>query len=250
MNLFPLWEEGVAQGSCLSPLLCNFLLHDFDVEMNSRGVTCIRYIDDFILFGKDRRSVLAALRRALAILSDLGLSAYDPSKPEDAAKAHQGRADQGFHFLGCQVWPGRVIPSEEKRLELLKKVDDLLNACLRSAKSPDRAIRSPGQALTFSGAILEASQVIRGWGNSYSFCSDDRLLASMDVQLSERLLRFNQQYAAIAATLPSAARRKSLGMFALADCNRDDTPASARAIARTWKDRAPREQEGAVRRSA
>jgi hypothetical protein len=235
LSLFPLHEEGVAQGSCLSPLLCNFLLHDFDVEMNSRGITCIRYIDDFILFGKDRRSVLIALKKALTMLTDLGLSAYDPNRPDEAAKAHQGRADAGFQFLGCEVGPGRVAPSEDKRLELLQKVDSIFDACLRSARRPEKAIRSPGQALTFSGAILEASHVIRGWGNSYSFCSDDRLIASIDSQLTEKLLGFRKRYGDLIASEPSASKRRLLGMFTLADCNRDETPASARTRVLGWK---------------
>ena len=48
-ELFPIFEIGVAQGCCLSPLIGNILLHDFDAAMNGRGVTCLRYIDDFII---------------------------------------------------------------------------------------------------------------------------------------------------------------------------------------------------------
>ena len=48
---FPLYDIGVAQGCCLSPLIGNVLLADFDKEMNGRGMHCIRYIDDFIILG-------------------------------------------------------------------------------------------------------------------------------------------------------------------------------------------------------
>lgn len=234
-SLFPIHDEGVAQGSCLSPLLCNFLLHDFDVEMNHRGVTCIRYIDDFILFAKDRRSALLALKRALSMLGELGLSAYDPSKPQEAAKAHEGRADQGFDFLGCEIFPGKVSPSKDKREELLSKIDQLFADSLRAVRQPKMALRSSHLSLTYSGAILEASQVIRGWGNSYSFCSDDRLFASLDTELTERLLRYQASYAAQVRDQPPNVRRTLLGLVSLSDCNRDQSAASARMRALSWK---------------
>lgn len=50
-KLFPIEEIGVAQGNSLSPLLGNILLHQFDADMNKGDCRCIRYIDDFIIFG-------------------------------------------------------------------------------------------------------------------------------------------------------------------------------------------------------
>lgn len=48
-DLFPIHDLGVAQGSCLSPMMGNIVLSSFDGEMNSEDVLCIRYIDDFII---------------------------------------------------------------------------------------------------------------------------------------------------------------------------------------------------------
>ncbi len=50
-SYFPSYEIGVAQGCCLSPLLGNILLEDFDRKLNGRDITCIRYIDDFLILG-------------------------------------------------------------------------------------------------------------------------------------------------------------------------------------------------------
>ena len=54
IGLFPIHDEGVAQGSCLSPLLCNLLLAEFDERMNGRGIVMVRYIDDFLILARDQ----------------------------------------------------------------------------------------------------------------------------------------------------------------------------------------------------
>lgn len=77
-QLFPLDDEGVAQGSSLSPLAGNLLLGEFDYQMSGRGITCLRYIDDFLLLGASERSVVRAFRSAQHHLKDLGLDVYDP----------------------------------------------------------------------------------------------------------------------------------------------------------------------------
>jgi RNA-directed DNA polymerase len=56
-RVFPTDEEGVAQGSPLSPLFGNILLYDFDARFNDRGVVCVRFIDDFVLLGDNESSV-------------------------------------------------------------------------------------------------------------------------------------------------------------------------------------------------
>jgi len=63
-ELFPLEDIGVAQGSALSPLLCNLLLEEFDQQMNGRQIVCIRYIDDFILFAPNKAKAFAAFAGA------------------------------------------------------------------------------------------------------------------------------------------------------------------------------------------
>ena len=56
-SVFPTDDQGIAQGSPLSPLFGNILLHDFDLEFNQRDITCVRFIDDFVILGKTERSV-------------------------------------------------------------------------------------------------------------------------------------------------------------------------------------------------
>ena len=83
---FPIYDIGVAQGCCLSPLLGNILLSDFDAQMNGRGILCLRYIDDFIIFGKSPSAVAKAFKSAQHLLGQYRLTAYDPAGASDKAK--------------------------------------------------------------------------------------------------------------------------------------------------------------------
>ena len=108
-KLFPLHDIGVAQGCCLSPLMGNILLGEFDREMNGRGMICLRYIDDFLIMGPTERKVRKAFLSAQELLEKHGLQAYDPDKT--GGKADAGMVRQGFEFLGCDVRPGMIIPN-------------------------------------------------------------------------------------------------------------------------------------------
>jgi retron-type reverse transcriptase len=161
VSLFPLFEEGVAQGSCLSPLLCNLLLSDFDEQMNDRGIVCIRYIDDFIIFAKSRAAAMKAFEAGALSLQRLGLDIYDPRLPDGAAKSAEGLVDAGFSFLGCEVYPDRVRPSKRNRDDLKAAVEEIFETALGAIRDPERAVR---KRLTYSDALRTASLTVRGWG--------------------------------------------------------------------------------------
>lgn len=233
VHLFPLDETGVAQGSALSPLLCNYLLRDFDRMMNDRGVVCIRYIDDFILFARSKAAAFAAFRNALAYLRVLGLEAYDPQNPEHAGKAHHGTTNQALEFLGCSLTKSRVRPSKEKVRSLEERVEAIFDECIEALSDPSVAILSADSRNTYSGAISAASNVIRGWGNTYSFCNDDQLMRNVDLELDKLLVDFQQRFRNKMHHLSPIDRRRAIGLFLLADCNKDDDAESARAIAST-----------------
>ena len=42
--------EGTPQGSPLSPLLSNIILHELDVELTKRGLSFVRYADDCSIY--------------------------------------------------------------------------------------------------------------------------------------------------------------------------------------------------------
>ena len=82
---------------------------------------CIRYIDDFILFAKDKRQAFKAVRSAQNALKALGLEAYDPNNPAEKDKADHGHTNRMLGFLGCEVSLTCVRPQRAKWMSLLTR---------------------------------------------------------------------------------------------------------------------------------
>jgi RNA-directed DNA polymerase len=212
--LFPLFDEGVAQGSCLSPLLCNLLLSDFDQKMNGRGITTIRYIDDILFLGRDAESVFKAFSSAQRLLSDLNLKCYDPRKTEDRSKSEHGQVARGFEFLGCEIKPGSIRPSAMNRKELLTKVNTLLRYSLDLAKNPRLAFK---RHATYAETTTLVSQTIQGWANTFGFCTDERLMGSIDAEIGVAVRNYSGVFRKRLRTMSDLDARRAIGVFVIAD---------------------------------
>lgn len=67
-------QQGLPQGSPLSPLLANLILDDFDADMLALDYQLVRYADDFVLLFKTEQQAQAALHRVIDSLNEHGLS--------------------------------------------------------------------------------------------------------------------------------------------------------------------------------
>lgn len=217
MNIFPLYEEGVAQGSCLSPLLCNILLHSFDEQMNVRGIVTVRYIDDFILLAKTENAAQKAFSSAKQWLSAHGLSCYDPFDPQHAKKAEHGTLDRGATFLGCDVSSQVIRPSRSNYKGLQQKIKRCLDESLRALKNPTRAQRD---RQTFAETLAWSSATIRGWGNTFGFCSDERLFRDIDSNISQMISLYEQKFFRLRSGMSASDSRRATGVFLLQDRKR------------------------------
>ena len=216
-SLFPLEDIGLAQGSCLSPLVCNLYLDEFDKLMNDRGVNCVRYIDDFVIFASSERKLHAALASASNYLSESGLKIYDPkASPE---KAKKGLTSKGFDFLGCNIRPDRVIPSGKNRGRLLDKLRGITDESLRSYPDSLDALRS---RRTLTHTLWKIGETIRGWGNTYSFCTDDGIRHGLDQRIDGLLQSYLNEYRTILRGCSVVDRHRLLGVWRLNDCRRDE----------------------------
>ena len=62
-------DMGAPQGVPLSPILSNILLDDLDKELERRGLTFVRYADDFAVFAKSRRAAQRIMRSVTRYLT-------------------------------------------------------------------------------------------------------------------------------------------------------------------------------------
>lgn len=208
-DIFPIGVEGVAQGSPLSPLIANLYLHDFDKTMNDGEVICLRYIDDFLILGKDMGCVDRAFNKAQRELKKLSLHAYQPSATSD--KASRGLTADGFDFLGCFVSAGLVQPSKTTRERFKKRIKADLDASIRVMKySVEAGVISPKG--TYSGALQNLDRVILGWGKAFSFCSNGQWIKGLDEFITGALAQYEVEKANLFQKSSGTHQRRMLGV--------------------------------------
>jgi retron-type reverse transcriptase len=188
-DLFPLYEIGVAQGCCLSPLIGNILLHEFDLKLNSRGIICLRYIDDFIILGPTQQKVLSAFRSAQTLLRKHGLEAYDFT--EKNGKFKSGEAQNGFEFLGCDIRPGLIRPNKKSRRRLLEKINQVVQESEDIMEKP-KLLSQKGKS--FIKTLTDVGNLLRGWGNQYDFCNDGEIMNYLDSEVDKKIEKFTHLY--------------------------------------------------------
>jgi retron-type reverse transcriptase len=190
-QLFPIHEIGVAQGCCLSPFVGNVLLHDFDVELNQRGVQCLRYIDDFIILGHTLKGTKKAFSKALEILAELGLEAYNPIS--DQSKTSFGRTEDRIEFLGVEIVGDQIQPTKEARDRLLGKIDTILSASVIAFREPKKCYADHYSLIE---TLRKVDHTLDGWVGQYKFCNDSKILERLNRAIEKRLNEYFGRYIA------------------------------------------------------
>lgn len=229
-KFFPTDGHGIAQGSPLSPLFGNILLNDFDTTLNGRDITCVRFVDDFVLIGKSERAVSQAFRSARQMLLDLGLSCHDPYLPSSSLeKAGFGEVEDGFVFLGYDIRPGLFQPSRLARHKLAKKIDE----CLANGRAAIIEARKLGDGdqnrQRYTQTLTLLDKIVRGWGNAFSYGNAPATIADLDQQIDQKLDTFRQWFVKQLAGADWKTRRRMGGVCLLSDIHvkdLDDVPFS------------------------
>ncbi len=215
LKMFPTGADGVAQGCPLSALAGNIVLENFDIAMNGRGITCIRYIDDFLVIGKTRNAVDAAMRAAEALLGKLDMKIYNPVASPN--KAFAGTVDDGHVFLGYELRPGSYPPSLEAR----KKLNEQIAALIASGqKAITKAVS--GRALTsqdrcYAQTLVRLDHTIRGWRNSFKSSNCPEIFDQLDSEIDRRLHDFRSFYLDKINRGTAAQKRRAARVALLAD---------------------------------
>lgn len=102
-------RRGLPIGNLTSQFWANVYLHGLDnfIKRGLRQPAYVRYVDDFVLLGDDKRALAEIRRQVIAYLRGLRLRIHEP-----AAQARSVR--QGVRFLGYRCWPTHRVLTKEK----------------------------------------------------------------------------------------------------------------------------------------
>lgn len=214
-NLFPDEEIGIAQGCCLSPLVGNLLLSDFDNELNFRDIVCLRYIDDFLILGPSEKAVRAAFKRAKLKLAQYQLKAYEIDSDND--KAEVGPISQGFDFLGCRIKGGQVSPGTKGVESIKKKISQVVAYSIGNSGDPRKT--QDGKS-TFVETCLKLGLLGRSWGNQYSFCNSRKPFEHVESHIDVELKNLQRVFFKRMREVGNLDKRRLLGVFPLEDCKK------------------------------
>ena len=173
IDLFPLQEKGVPQGSSLSVFCANVALSGIDTELNTERLTTIRYLDDILILGKSKTEVDLAFGRVLEILRADGMDAYLPR--DGSQKAWSGRVESGVDFLGCRVNSRNISPSRRANRALLDEIEFEVSRSKRAIsnlKGHDQFVEGFPKECSVGATLARTSASAEGWSEAYKFCSN------------------------------------------------------------------------------
>jgi RNA-directed DNA polymerase len=196
---FPRADIGVAQGSALSPLLGNLLLHSFDNEMNEGDCRCLRYIDDIIILAPTEKAANARYRKAENLLKDYGMT-FSPGKSLGGVKTFE----TGFDFLGIELNNGLIRPDGDAVGRFKQKVQSIIESSQRSMVSSQSSLPAEHSLIS---TLLRLSGTIVGWAKHYRFCNDRQTFEALDAYVDEALREYLGAYAQARKARLSESRR-------------------------------------------
>ena len=217
-DLFPTPEEGIAQGCCLSPLLGNIVLYEFDLQMNCGSVVTLRYMDDFVILAPGKDDAEKAFSLGLKLLRKQGLKAYLPGRRGN--KASQGFTSGGFDFLGCRITPRFVQPSRKAWKSFVDRVrQDLRHS--RTALLKGQYSDSEAYNVSLLATLQRISRRVEGWTKQYKFCNKSNVFARVDVRINAEIRKYITAYSRRARGALPEQRQRMLGVWLAQDCRRE-----------------------------
>jgi len=167
-------RKGVPQGSPLSPLLSNIILHELDKELERRGHRYVRFADDFSIYTKSKK---AARRVGNGIYLFL----------KNTFKLPINREKSGIRRpLTFQILGHRFVPTYKKgsKGQYQLVVSDKRWAQLKASL---KLVTKKSNPMTFDKRIAEIKQIYQGWINYFRAGSIQSKLKTLDGWLRNRL---------------------------------------------------------------
>lgn len=176
---------GAAQGSPVSPLIANIVLHVLDEEWARSGQgpgVLVRYCDDFVVLTRSRAAAEAAKARIVSILERLGLRLH-PDKTRIVCLA---KGQEGFVFLGFEHrlreskrWRGRWY--------LQKWPSPRAMASIRASVRQRTTL--PLASLPLEDVVGHLNSVLRGWGAYFAVGNSSAKFHTVDSYVHLRMAK-------------------------------------------------------------
>ncbi len=167
-------RKGIPQGSPLSPLLANIMLHELDRELERQDCRFVRYADDFSIYTKSKASA-----------RKIGNAVYKFLK--NKLKLTINREKSGirrpvnFTILGFGFVP-TYVKGEKGKYQLVVSKKSWIKY-----KQKLKTITRKTTPMSFDERIRKLNAVQRGWVNNYRMASIQNKLVDLDGWLRNRL---------------------------------------------------------------
>ena len=167
-------RKGVPQGSPISPLLSNIILHELDGFMEKQGMKFVRYADDFSIYCKTKAQAKFQGNEVYKFL-------------RDKLKLPINRDKSGIRRpVTLQILGYGFVPTyrrgEKGKYQLI-----VTQKRWKALKMKLKEITRKTSPMRFEERIAKLNQVTRGWVNYFKYASISQKLAEMDGWLRNRL---------------------------------------------------------------
>ena len=167
-------RKGVPQGSPISPLLSNIVLHELDTYMEKEGMKFVRYADDFSIYCKTKSKAKFQGNKVFKFLRD------KLKLPINREKSGIRRPVK-FQILGYGFIP-TYRKGEKGKYQLI-----VTKKRWKTLKAKLKLITRKTYAMSFDKRIEKLNQVTRGWINYFKYASISQKLIKIDGWLRNRL---------------------------------------------------------------
>jgi group II intron reverse transcriptase/maturase len=167
-------RKGVPQGSPLSPLLSNIMLHELDKYMEKEALKYVRYADDFSIYARSNYAARKTGNRIFVFLKD------KLKLPVNREKSGIRKPVQ-FEILGY-----RYVPTYQKgtrgKYQLV-----VSERSWKNLKGEVKVVTRKTTPLTLSERIAKLKTLQRGWLNYFRMASIVGKLKDVDSWIRNRL---------------------------------------------------------------
>lgn len=205
-DAFPIGDIGVAQGNCLSPLIGNIILFEFDKQMNTDDCRCIRYVDDFIILAPTKAAARARMNESVSILAGYGMELSKEKSSKEPVPT-----TGGFEFLGIELNNGFIRPASKAQAKYLNSLRSIFEESAKAIRqySAGSEFFPPNSLI---GTLRRIDGMSQGWAKHYRFCNDRKTFEHLDSKISEMIGPFIGNYSNAIQKLDEKYRRVVLGV--------------------------------------